>query len=69
MNRYDIAICLLAWAREHPREWSVICGFEEADLGEQMEVAQGLEDAGFYELGLMMTARVIKMCLEEGGNG
>ena len=69
MNRYDIATRLLAWAREHPREWAVICGFEKADLEEQMEIAQDLEEAGFYELGLMMTARAIKMCLEKGGNG
>lgn len=69
MDRYDIAMRLLTWAREHPREWNVICGFEEADLEEQMEIAQAMEDAGYYELGLMMTARAIKMCLEEGGNG
>lgn len=69
MDRYDIAMRLLTWAKVQPWEWSVICGFEKADLEEQMEIAQDLEDAGFYELGLMMTARAIKMCLEEGGNG
>lgn len=69
MDRYNMAIRLLTWAKEHPREWAVICGFEEAGLEEQMEIARDMEDAGFYELGLMMTARAIKMYLEEGGNG
>lgn len=69
MDRYNIAMRLLGWAREHPREWGVICGFEEAGLNEQIEAAQDVEDAGFYELGLMMTVRTIKMRLEEGGDG
>lgn len=34
-----------------------------------MEIAQTMEDAGFYELGLMMTVRIIKMRLKEGGDG
>lgn len=68
MERYNIATRLLAWARVHPREWGVICGFEEADLEEQIEIAQTMEDAGFYELGLMMTVRIIRMRLE-GGDG
>ena len=69
MDRYNIAVRLLTWAKEHPWEWAVICGFEEADLEEQMEIAQTMEDAGFYELGLMMTVRIIRMRLTEGGDG
>lgn len=69
MNRYDIATRLLTWAKEHPREWAVICGFEEAGMEEQMKVAKAMEDAGYYELGLMMTVRIIRMRLKEGGDG
>lgn len=69
MKQYDIAMRLLEWARVHPREWGVICGFEEAELNEQIEATQDMEDAGFYELALMMTVRIIKMCLEEDGDG
>lgn len=67
MKQYDIAMRLLIWAQEHRREWGVICGFEEAGLNEQIEIAQDMIDAGFYELGLMMTLRTIKMRLEEEG--
>lgn len=69
MNRYNTAMRLLRWAQVHPREWAVICGFEEADLNEQIEIAQDMEDAGFYELGLMMTLRANKIRTEEGGDG
>ena len=68
MERYDTAMHLLSWAKEHPREWSVICGLEAADLEEQIQIAWDVADAGFYELGLMMTVRTIEMRLAEGGD-
>lgn len=69
MDRYKIAMRLLDWARVHPRGWAVICGLEEAELDEQLDLAQDMENAGFYELGLMMTARTIEMRFKEGGDG
>lgn len=57
MDRYDMAVKLLEWAKDHPREWDIVCGFERGSLEQALGIAELLRDEGFYELRLMMTVR------------
>lgn len=69
MERFQTAICLMQWAMEHPREWAVINGEEQAGLMELLAITEKLEKAEFNELALMMTLKVIKMRLTEEAGG
>lgn len=63
MDRYEMALKLLTWAREHPREWDMICGFGTGSVEQNLTAAEMLRDEGFYELCLMMTARTVRLQL------
>lgn len=67
MDRYDMAVKLLGWAKEHPREWDIICGFERGSLEQNLNIAETLRDERFYELSLMMTLRVLQLRMEIEG--
>lgn len=64
MDKYEMAVKVLKWAGEHPQEWNVVCGLQDADLEKNLTIAEMLQDGEFYELGLMMTVRAITMRLE-----
>lgn len=64
MERHEMAIRMSKWAKQHPWEWGVICGFLDASLDENLMIAEILQDEGFYELNLMLTIRVTMMLLE-----
>lgn len=64
MDRFEKAVKLVEWAKEHPWEWGVICGFLDANLDEDLMIAEMLRDEEFYELSLMLTIRVTMMLLE-----
>lgn len=67
MDRYDMAVRLLNWARAHPQEWSIVCGFERGSVIQSLRAAEMLRDEGFYELCLMMTVRTAQMRLGQKG--
>lgn len=64
MDRYDMAVRLLEWAGDHPREWNIVCGFERGSLEQALDIAETLRGEGFHELCLMMTVRAAGICLE-----
>lgn len=64
MDKFEIAMKVLKWSKEHPWEWGVICGFLDANLDENLMIAEMLRDEEFYELSLMLTIRVTMMVLE-----
>lgn len=69
MERYDMAVRLLNWAREHPRQWDLVCGLERGSLEQILRAAEQLRDEGFYELCLMMTLRAVQIRLNWKSGG
>lgn len=65
MDKYEMAVKVLKWAKEHPQEWNVVCGIQDADLDENLTIAGMLRDERFYELCLMLTIRATMMLLED----
>lgn len=64
MDRYEMAVRLLEWAKDHPREWGIVCGFGRGNLEQDLDIAEMLRDEGFYELCLMMTVRAAGIRLD-----
>lgn len=64
MDRYDKAIKVLTWAKGHPEDWEVICGYAPGGLERCTEIAGALQAAQLYELALMMTVRAINLELK-----
>lgn len=64
MERYEKAIKLLKWAKEHPQEWDIVCGLEAGGQARSLSIAESLMAEGFYELSLMLTLRVLQLRME-----
>lgn len=64
MDRYETAMRVMTWAKEHTWEWGVVCGLQNAGLDENLTIAEMLRDEELYELGLMLTIRATMMLLE-----
>lgn len=55
---------LQGWAREHWKEWEIVCGIRNSSMEMNAKIARMLKEAEFFELAEMMTLRTYQLMLD-----